>query len=49
MVLKEVQTHRCCVMQRGGKKVVGVVLGAISLAALNRSMNDILDDAFAKD
>ena len=36
-------------VQRGGKKVVGVVLGAISLAALNRSMNDILDDAFAKD
>ena len=36
-------------VQRGDKKVVGVVLGAISLAALNRSMNDIFDDAFAKD
>ena len=36
-------------VQRGDKKVVGVVLGAISLAALNRSMNAILDDAFAKD
>lgn len=36
-------------VQRGDKKVVGVVLGAISLAALNRSMHDIIDDAFAKD
>ena len=36
-------------VQRGDKKVVGVVLGAISPAALNRSMNEILDDAFTKD
>ena len=35
--------------QRGDRKVVGVVLGAISLAALNQSMNAILDDAFAED
>ena len=36
-------------VQRGDKKVVGIVLGVISIAVLNRSMNAILDDAFAKD
>ena len=46
--MKSRQTGAALV-QRGDKKVVGIVLGAISIAALNRSMNAILDDAFAKD
>lgn len=36
-------------VQRGDKKVVGVVLGTISIAALSRYMNEIIDAAFAKE
>lgn len=36
-------------VRRGNKKVVGVVLGAVSPGALNRIMQDILNEAFSKE